>query len=51
MATNSRNSRMSNTDDEYTFSWKLFTEWDYMITNHDTAITKHASITTVFKVT
>ncbi|XP_055870846.1 transmembrane channel-like protein 3 [Biomphalaria glabrata] len=51
MATNSRNSRMSNTDDEYTFSWKLFTEWDYMITNHDTAITKHASITTVFKET
>ncbi|KAH9498803.1 Transmembrane channel-like protein 3 [Bulinus truncatus] len=51
MANNSRNSRMSNSDDEYTFAWKLFTEWDYMITNHDTATTKHASITTVFKET
>lgn len=33
MAENSRMSKLSSKDDEYIFSWKLFTGWDFMIGN------------------
>ncbi|KAK7506207.1 hypothetical protein BaRGS_00002319 [Batillaria attramentaria] len=49
MASNSRQSRMSNKDEQFTFSWKLFTDWDFMVGNSETATTKHASIVTTFK--
>lgn len=50
MANNSRQNRMSNKGEQFTFAWKIFTEWDYMIGSQDTARTKHASIATTFKV-
>ncbi|XP_046364022.2 transmembrane channel-like protein 3 isoform X1 [Haliotis rufescens] len=49
MASNSRQSRMSTKDEHFTFSWKLFTEWDYMIGNKETANTKHASLVTTMR--
>ncbi|XP_067686533.1 transmembrane channel-like protein 1 [Haliotis asinina] len=49
MASNSRQSRMSTKDEHFTFSWKLFTEWDYMIGNKETANTKHASLVTTIR--
>ncbi|KAL8619217.1 hypothetical protein ACOMHN_049999 [Nucella lapillus] len=49
MASNSRQSRMSNKDEQFTFSWKLYTDWDYMVGNPETATTKHASIVTTMK--
>lgn len=33
MAENSRMSKLSSKEDEYIFSWKLFTGWDFMIGN------------------
>ncbi|ESP01534.1 hypothetical protein LOTGIDRAFT_139638 [Lottia gigantea] len=51
MASNSRQSRLSNKDEQFTFSWKLFTEWDFMVANQETAKLKHASIITTFKET
>ena len=41
---------MSNKDEQFTFSWKLFTDWDFMVGNPETATTKHASIVTTMKV-
>ncbi|KAI5615671.1 transmembrane channel-like protein 2-A, partial [Silurus asotus] len=36
-------------DSEFTFAWKMFTSWDYLIGNSETADNKFASITTSFK--
>ncbi|KAG1692289.1 Transmembrane channel-like protein 3 [Nymphon striatum] len=49
MAENSRMSKMAEKDDEYTFTWKLFTGWDYMIGNSETSYNKFASINMGFK--
>ena len=50
MAANSRLSKMSSKDEQFTFSWKLYTSWDYMIGNYETAKNKAAEIVTSFRV-
>lgn len=49
MAENSRQSKLSEKDDECVFTWKLFTGWDYMIGNSETAHNRTASIILGFK--
>lgn len=49
MAENSRMSKLSEKEDECIFSWKLFTGWDYMIGNTETATNRVASINMSFK--
>uniref|UniRef100_H3A3S0 Transmembrane channel-like protein n=1 Tax=Latimeria chalumnae TaxID=7897 RepID=H3A3S0_LATCH len=49
MARNANESSGDGDDDNYTFSWKMFTSWDYLIGNPETADNKFASITTSFK--
>lgn len=49
MAENSRMSKLSEKEDEYIFSWKLFTGWDFMIGNAETAHNRIASIIMGFK--
>ncbi|MEE6459374.1 hypothetical protein FKM82_000610 [Ascaphus truei] len=49
MAKNANESTADGDDDNFIFSWKMFTSWDYLIGNPDTADNKFASITTSFK--
>ncbi|KAL7298233.1 hypothetical protein TKK_0009222 [Trichogramma kaykai] len=44
MAENSRMSKLSEKEDECAFSWKLFTGWDFMIGNAETAHNRIGSI-------
>ena len=50
MAANSKMSRRAGEDEQYTFCWKLFTSWDFMIGLAETAKNKIAEIVTIFKV-
>ncbi|KQK84906.1 transmembrane channel-like protein 2 [Amazona aestiva] len=49
MARNANESTADGDDDNFIFSWKMFTSWDYLIGNPETADNKFASITTSFK--
>nr|XP_031826516.1 transmembrane channel-like protein 3 [Nomia melanderi] len=49
MAKNSRLSKLTEKEDECIFSWKLFTGWDFMIGNPETAHNRMASIVLGFK--
>ncbi|XP_063632944.1 transmembrane channel-like protein [Cydia splendana] len=49
MAENSRMSKLSEKEDECIFSWKLFTGWDFMIGNTETAQNRTASVILGFK--
>ncbi|KAK2587729.1 hypothetical protein KPH14_003839 [Odynerus spinipes] len=49
MAKNSRLSKLTEKEDECAFSWKLFTGWDFMIGNPETAHNRVASIVLSFK--
>lgn len=49
MARNANESGVGD-DNSFNFSWKVFTSWDYLIGNAETADNKFASITTSFKV-
>ncbi|XP_046604050.1 transmembrane channel-like protein [Neodiprion virginianus] len=49
MAENSRMSKLSEKEDECGFTWKLFTGWDFMIGNPETAHNRIASIVLGFK--
>ncbi|EFN72383.1 Transmembrane channel-like protein 3 [Camponotus floridanus] len=49
MAENSRLSKLTEKEDEYVFSWKLFTGWDFMIGNPETSHNRTASIVLGFK--
>jgi hypothetical protein len=50
MAKNSRLGRMASKDEQYTFTWRLYTCWDYMIGHAETAKNKAAEISTNFRV-
>ena len=50
MSANNRVNKLSTKDEEFTFSWKSFTSWDYMIGNSEAARNKVAEITTSFRV-
>ncbi|XP_071338554.1 transmembrane channel-like protein 2-B [Trachinotus anak] len=49
MARNSDEGGDGAEEGEFTFSWKMFTSWDFLIGNPETADNKYASITTSFK--
>ena len=49
MAENSRMSKLSSKDDECTFSWKIFTGWDFMIGHAETAHNRLSSVILGFK--
>ncbi|XP_029366130.1 transmembrane channel-like protein 2-B isoform X2 [Echeneis naucrates] len=49
MARNSNEGGDGAEGNEFIFSWKMFTSWDYLIGNPETADNKYASITTSFK--
>ncbi|NXD08698.1 TMC2 protein, partial [Nothocercus nigrocapillus] len=49
MARNANESTGEGDDENFVFSWKMFTSWDYLIGNPETADNKFASITTSFK--
>ncbi|XP_064459083.1 transmembrane channel-like protein [Ornithodoros turicata] len=49
MAKNSRQSKMTEKEDECAFTWKLFSGWDFMIGNSETAHNKVASLVMSFK--
>uniref|UniRef100_A0A8C2WCQ9 Transmembrane channel-like protein n=1 Tax=Cyclopterus lumpus TaxID=8103 RepID=A0A8C2WCQ9_CYCLU len=48
MARNANESGVGD-DNSFNFNWKMFTSWDYLIGNPETADNKFASITTSFK--
>lgn len=50
MAKNINENTADGDDDNFTFSWKMFTSWDYLIGNSETADNKFVSITTSIKV-
>uniref|UniRef100_A0A8C8ZVX0 Transmembrane channel-like protein n=1 Tax=Prolemur simus TaxID=1328070 RepID=A0A8C8ZVX0_PROSS len=49
MANNTQGSTSDGESDNFTFSFKMFTSWDYLIGNSETADSKYAAITTSFK--
>ncbi|XP_069481913.1 transmembrane channel-like protein 2-A [Ambystoma mexicanum] len=49
MAKNANENTGDGDDGQYGFSWKMFTSWDYLIGNPETADNKFASIATSFK--
>ncbi|XP_021011332.1 transmembrane channel-like protein 2 [Mus caroli] len=49
MASNTQGSTSEGDSDSFTFSFKMFTSWDYLIGNSETADNKYVSITTSFK--
>lgn len=51
MAANSKRSGLSGQEENFTFSRKLFSGWDFTIGHPETSTNKYASIVTGFKVT
>ena len=42
--------KSSGQDDQYPFGWRVFSAWDFLITERETADNKLASLTTAIKV-